>query len=882
MPLINSNSSLHNKANYFHYLLLSLLFFSSTVSKAQCAGTSTSITICDLTDPASQSINLFNLLGGTPTPGGTWTDIQQSGGLNIATGILDATQINESDIFVFIYTVNDAACVINTATVTVTIGGYAGIDNFTASACSDNNAVNLFQFLGNFPNPQINGVWSDDSGSGALSNNILDATASGAGQFTFTYTMPAIGSCAESTAKVVLTVHLAPEPGNTSDLVLCETDDMSIHTNLNLLDYITGQDPGGRWSEGATSELSGPFDTFINVENIFNTLGPGTYNFTYTVQPSHPVCSRKTSTVSIIIEEQLDFSTTTLQVTSDICENQIPIAIYTATIRQGNEPIPNGSYTIQYEVTGPFNSSGSVIGTAIAGNLTFNIPNLSFPSIGAYTVRIINIHETTGFGACQHIIGNMTDIVNVFPLPRINSGTLSINNACQSSNIPVELSGNTNLPDGNYQVTFTLSGSNVSSNQVATFSVTGGVGTFLILGNLVPNVGNTTIRIIRIQNLDTGCQNAATLSQEFFINPKPITTNVAVAVNNFCENIPVLVNVTGLGNLSAVIITYSITGANTATESITIPITAGNGNFIIPASAIPNAGPNVLTITGITNTVTLCGSNNLSITDTFIIYELPNAPSANDQAFCSTENATVADLIPNGNNYQWYDSATSTTPLNPSTVLASGNYWVSEMSINNCPSDRSIILVTINQITTPTLTTDGQNFCGLDSPAPTLADLTANVNFNGTLFWFDAASNGNQLSETDILQDGFTYYGFDSDASATCISEIGLAVTVSLTNCDEDFALMIPDGFSPNGDGVNDTFKIPNIEFLFPNYTIEIFNRYGNLMYKGNRNIPNWDGKSNQSNANIDGMASNGVYFYIVNFNKDNKSPKQGRLYLNR
>ncbi|MNE60555.1 hypothetical protein D3C80_1557060 [compost metagenome] len=93
---------------------------------------------------------------------------------------------------------------------------------------------------------------------------------------------------------------------------------------------------------------------------------------------------------------------------------------------------------------------------------------------------------------------------------------------------------------------------------------------------------------------------------------------------------------------------------------------------------------------------------------------------------------------------------------------------------------------------------------------------------------------------------------------------------------------MIPDGFSPNGDGVNDTFRIPNIEFLFPNYTIEIFNRYGNLMYKGNRNTPNWDGTSNQSGANINGIAPNGVYFYIVNFNKDGKSPKQGRLYLNR
>lgn len=874
--------NLCDKVNCFSILILLLLFFNHTTLKAQCAGTSTSITICDLTDPANQNINLYSLIGVTPTPNGQWYDLQQSGGLNVATGILNASAIRESDTYVFTYIVNDPSCTDNISTVTVTIGGYAGEDFLNAPACSDDNSVNLFQWLGSTPNPQINGVWTDVSGTGALRGNFLDATISGPGVFTFVYTMPAIGTCSESKATVIVTVRQAPEPGDTTNLVLCETDDMSIYTNVNLLDYITGQDPGGRWSESRTSELSGPFDTFINVENIFNTLGPGTYNFVYTVQPSHPICSQKTSTVSIVIEEQIDFTGGTLQVASDICENLIPTATYIANISQGATPIPNGNYSIQYEITGAFASSGASIGNATGGTLRFPIPNSSFPNVGTYTVHVLDINQTTGYNACEHIIGNLTDTVNVYPLPRINSGTLTINNACQSTAVPVELSGNTNLPDGNYQVTFTLAGSNVASSQVANFSVAGGVGTFLILGNLVPNVGNTTIRIIRIINRDTGCQNTATLAELFYVNPKPVTTNVAVAINDYCKNEPVRVNVTGLGSLSGVIINYSIVGANTTTGSETVTITGGNASFTIPASSLPNAGPNVLTITEITNTVTLCGSSNLTISDTFIINALPNAPTASNQSFCSADNATVADLLPNGNNFRWYSSVTGNTPLTATTVLVSGNYWVSETSASNCPSERTMILVTINQIAAPTLNTDGQNFCGLDTPAPTLSDLTANVNFNGTLFWFDAAFGGNQLSDTDLLQDGFTYYGYDSDPSGSCLSETALAVTVSLTDCTDDYSLMIPDGFSPNGDGVNDTFRIPNIEFLFPNYTIEIFNRYGNLMYKGNRNTPNWDGTSNQSGTNINGIAPNGVYFYIVNFNKDGKSPKQGRLYLNR
>ena len=168
-----------------------------------------------------------------------------------------------------------------------------------------------------------------------------------------------------------------------------------------------------------------------------------------------------------------------------------------------------------------------------------------------------------------------------------------------------------------------------------------------------------------------------------------------------------------------------------------------------------------------------------------------------------------------------------------------------------------------------------------------MQELSANVNSTATLIWFDAATGGNQLANTTLLQEGVTYYGFDFSSVTNCFSVNGLAVTVSLTNCDTinpeiTYDFFIPDGFSPNGDGVNDTFTIPDIQFIFPNYTLDIYNRYGNLMFSGDKNKPNWDGKSSESPSLSNGIAPNGVYFYIVNFNKDNKSPRQGRLYLNR
>lgn len=192
-----------------------------------------------------------------------------------------------------------------------------------------------------------------------------------------------------------------------------------------------------------------------------------------------------------------------------------------------------------------------------------------------------------------------------------------------------------------------------------------------------------------------------------------------------------------------------------------------------------------------------------------------------------------------------------------------------------------MISVVVNDTPAPTLNPDGQNFCGLKNPA--ISDLSKATNVPSTVSWYDAQNNGNLLASTTLLVDKATYYGYDLSSVNDCISDSVLEVTVSLTECDPaEYAFFIPDGFSPNGDNVNDTFRIPDIEYLYPDYTLEIFNRYGNVMFKGNANKPNWDGRNSEAAGFGDGIAPNGVYFYIVNFNKDNRKAQQGRLYLNR
>jgi gliding motility-associated-like protein len=94
----------------------------------------------------------------------------------------------------------------------------------------------------------------------------------------------------------------------------------------------------------------------------------------------------------------------------------------------------------------------------------------------------------------------------------------------------------------------------------------------------------------------------------------------------------------------------------------------------------------------------------------------------------------------------------------------------------------------------------------------------------------------------------------------------------------EDFE--IPQGFSPNGDGVNDKFEIKGITD-YPNLEVSILNRWGNLVYSNSQYDNSWDGKCNEGVQFGGTDLPEGTYFYIISPGKDQK-PIKGYVYLNR
>ncbi|GAB4039498.1 hypothetical protein GCM10028809_60950 [Spirosoma gilvum] len=79
-----------------------------------------------------------------------------------------------------------------------------------------------------------------------------------------------------------------------------------------------------------------------------------------------------------------------------------------------------------------------------------------------------------------------------------------------------------------------------------------------------------------------------------------------------------------------------------------------------------------------------------------------------------------------------------------------------------------------------------------------------------------------------------------------------------------ELSIFIPEGFSPNGDGINDLFVIRGVAGL--TMSLEVFNRWGNLVYQNEDYKNDWDGKPN-TGITLNGEGTgvpDGTYYYVL------------------
>lgn len=86
---------------------------------------------------------------------------------------------------------------------------------------------------------------------------------------------------------------------------------------------------------------------------------------------------------------------------------------------------------------------------------------------------------------------------------------------------------------------------------------------------------------------------------------------------------------------------------------------------------------------------------------------------------------------------------------------------------------------------------------------------------------------------------------------------------------------------SMNNDGVNDTFRIKGLRDVFLNYKLNVYNRWGKLVWTGNNYSPEWDGVADQGFIINNKETTNGTYYYSLELNDvDYPTPLYGYLYL--
>ena len=478
---------------------------------------------------------------------------------------------------------------------------------------------------------------------------------------------------------------------------------------------------------------------------------------------------------------------------------------------------------------------------------------------------------------------------------------------CQGENSTVTIF---NLANGSYSLNYSLTGSNTVNNQTVLFTVVDGEISFEIETEQLANPGTTILAFNSILNTDTNCETDLTeLSFTIEVLPRLALNNTNLTVQNVCLGTAVIVQISGATSLAdgTYQFIYSIPNGNPITgNSGDVIITAGSGQFTVPDSVFSTAGNYTLTFNSITSESSPCDNLNPAVSISFEI--LPVASITEAQvvlpALCANSDGTVS--ITNATNlsdgsYQLTYQITGvisqnetitveflngeTSFLIPSTIL--NNSGEITLSINQLNSNTgnacgtpghtfNSVTLTIENVDTPVLVEGGNSFC--DDDNATIANLSSGINTDETIIWYDAPSNGNAYIDSTILVDGQVYYAA-IQSSTGCESSIRLEVTVSINDCTD---IIIPDGFSPNDDGINDFFVIKNIRTLYPNFDLEIFNRYGNVLYKGNAASQDWDGTSDKGIQIGGNKLPAGVYFFIINFNDGVREPLQGRVYLSR
>ncbi|MCC7301498.1 MAG: gliding motility-associated C-terminal domain-containing protein [Bacteroidia bacterium] len=812
--------------------------------------------------------------GNVPTSGtGTW--VLYSGTGTIVTPTSPATSITGlgSGNNFFVWSITNGSCPSSTDTVVIT----RNIPPSTASAGNDQTlCATIQQLQGNIP---VNGTgtWTVYAGSGTFVNPNLGTTAVNglsAGLNTFIWTITN-APCAPSSDTVNLFVDTPPTTATAGpDQQICAYTD-----TLNGNTPVTGT---GTWTV-----LSGPgvVTNPFNPQSVVTGLGVGVNAFIWTI--TNGVCPPSRDTIQILVNA--------LPTTASAGTDQVICT--SVTTLNGNVPVV-----------------GTGVWTLSSGNGNIVAPPAPNTSVTGMTPGVSVFVWTITNGVCP--VSTDSVQITVDPYPSVaNAGAdqnVCNNTITLSGNIPVTGSGLWTLVTGSGSITTPTSAVTAVTSlgigvNVFVWTISSGVcppstDTVIIVRDAMPsaaNAGSDQTICSATTNLNAGVPTIGAGSWGLFSGtgnvlspPNPATgiTGMSPGQNIFIWTVTsgvcpsstdtVVINVDAMPtpafaglDQTFCATQFNLQGNPPNSGTGLWTLITGSGNILNPSqnnSAVQNAGAgsNVFCWT-ITSGTCPPSADTVIIT----IFATPSpAVAGTDMNICTDSTQLNATAPITGTGF-WSLVSGAGTFTNPFSAVT---------QVMNIGPGLNIYRWTITNGTCPPNTDDVNIFV---DPFPDAADAGPDQIVHIPFAFMDATDPVTGTGRWEVESGSGQFSDVNNPNSSVTNLSAGVNIfrwIMSSGTCPEDTdkvmlrmdPLMIPEGFSPNGDQVNDHFEISGL-LEFSEVKLTVFNRWGTEVYYSADYKNDWNGRNNGNSA-----LAEDTYFFILEI--PNTSPYKGYVILKR
>ncbi|MHA4896143.1 PKD domain-containing protein [Pedobacter sp. PWIIR3] len=467
-------------------------------------------------------------------------------------------------------------------------------------------------------------------------------------------------------------------------------------------------------------------------------------------------------------------------------------------------------------------------------------PNHKFKADGTYKVKLI-VESSAG---CKSLPVTKEVIINKLPVVDFELPDACIKDPfAVFRNLTVDADGGTS--GLTYVWNFNDPSSTLANN---TSTIKDGSHKYTAAGNY--NVSLTATNA-------NGC--SVTISKEFTLNGSDVAASFTVAdQTNLCSNKDIVLTNTSVVNIGKVtkVVFYMDAVNNPTVQSIVDdnPTVGKNYNYRYPAFSSPVN--KTFTVRMIAFSGTECFqeiSHTITVKPSATLVFDPMPPACLTAGSVQITQARETLGVAGSGSF----SGTGVSPSGLFDPLVAGigihNITYTYAAANACDAS---ITQTITVYPSPTLTTANEIFILIGGQK----QVTATATGNGLTYkWSPATGLSNPNILNPIMQgDDDREYTLTVTTNQGCF--VSQKIRLKILRVVEPAS-----AFSPNGDGVNDTWGIKYID-SYPNVSVDIFNRYGAKVYSSTGYTKPFDGNFNNEALPV------GTYYYIINPNIGTKN----------